>query len=100
MIPTRPTLGKGLAALLGEVNIPHAQQTPQSINVTSIQAGREVLYLALLDSKGASKSLWQIMPIMTLKIILEIEPIHSIFNIPILKIPTASKAKIKIMWLK
>jgi ParB family chromosome partitioning protein len=40
MIPTRPTLGKGLAALLGEVNIPHAQQTPQSINVTSIQAGR------------------------------------------------------------
>ncbi len=40
MIPTRPTLGKGLAALLGEVNIPHAQQTPQSIDVTSIQAGR------------------------------------------------------------
>jgi ParB family chromosome partitioning protein len=40
MIPTRPTLGKGLAALLGEANIPHAQQTPQSIDVTSIQAGR------------------------------------------------------------
>ncbi len=40
MIPTRPNLGKGLAALLGEVNIPHAQQTPQSIDVTSIQAGR------------------------------------------------------------
>ena len=40
MIPTRPTLGKGLAALLGEVNIPHAQQTPQSIEVTAIQAGR------------------------------------------------------------
>ena len=40
MIPTRPTLGKGLAALLGEVNIPHAQQTPQSIDVTAIQAGR------------------------------------------------------------
>ena len=40
MIPTRPTLGKGLAALLGEVNIPHAQQTPQSIDVNSIQAGR------------------------------------------------------------
>ncbi len=36
----RPTLGKGLAALLGEANIPHAQQTPQSIDITSIQPGR------------------------------------------------------------
>lgn len=36
----RPILGKGLAALLGEANIPHAQQTPQSIDVASIQPGR------------------------------------------------------------
>lgn len=36
----RPTLGRGLAALLGEVNIPHAQQTPQSIDIASIQPGR------------------------------------------------------------
>ena len=36
----RPTLGRGLAALLGEANIPHAQQTPQSIDIASIQPGR------------------------------------------------------------
>jgi ParB family chromosome partitioning protein len=39
-ILNRPTLGKGLAALLGEVNIPHAQQTPQSIDVAMIRAGK------------------------------------------------------------
>lgn len=39
-IPGRPTLGKGLAALLGDVNIPHAQQTPQSIEIMKIQPGR------------------------------------------------------------
>jgi len=36
----RPTLGRGLASLLGEANIPHAQQTPQSIDISSIQPGR------------------------------------------------------------
>ena len=36
----RPILGKGLAALLGEANIPHAQQTPQSIDIAAIQPGR------------------------------------------------------------
>lgn len=39
-IINRPTLGKGLAALLGEVNIPHAQQTPQSIDISLIQPGK------------------------------------------------------------
>lgn len=35
----RPILGKGLAALLGEANIPSAQQTPQSIDIISIRPG-------------------------------------------------------------
>ncbi len=39
-IPTRPSLGKGLAALLGDANISHAQQTPQSIDIMKIQPGR------------------------------------------------------------
>ncbi len=34
-----PSLGKGLAALLGDVVTPQAQQTPQSIEVSSIQPG-------------------------------------------------------------
>lgn len=39
-IINRPSLGKGLAALLGEANIPHAQQIPQSILISSIQPGQ------------------------------------------------------------
>jgi len=35
-----PSLGKGLAALLGDVITPQAQQTPQSIEIFSIQPGR------------------------------------------------------------
>lgn len=35
-----PSLGKGLAALLGDVNISQAQQTPQSIATSLIQPGR------------------------------------------------------------
>lgn len=38
--PNKLTLGKGLAALLGDTNIPHAQQTPQSISVTNITPGK------------------------------------------------------------
>ncbi len=36
----RPSLGKGLAALLGEVNIPHAQQSSLKINIKLIQPGK------------------------------------------------------------
>jgi len=38
--PNKLTLGKGLAALLGDTNIPHAQQTPQSISITHITPGK------------------------------------------------------------
>ena len=34
------SLGKGLAALLGEINTPQAQQTPQSILISAIQPGK------------------------------------------------------------
>ncbi len=40
IMTNKPTLGKGLAALLGEVNIPHAQQAPQSIDIMTLQPGR------------------------------------------------------------
>lgn len=32
-----PSLGKGLAALLGNINIPQAQQTPQSLEISALQ---------------------------------------------------------------
>lgn len=34
-----PSLGKGLAALLGDVHTPQAQQTPQSLEISLIQPG-------------------------------------------------------------